>query len=865
MDSRIQANKPAFSPPETPQQGWMSKLMDMLRQLVGLKPAMPIEQLYIYDYKNGGHVATGLSQADFTLLSAASPAVAQDRDSEAVAQADKLLRAAGYDPSAKNAPAIGTRLAIAQLLAEGKVNLQWTDAYTKALNNKDQLGMEQLLKAIRPPEHVVPANEPDPVYGEELVFLTDLITTMAQHPQHMEHFDWSTSFGLRVAKDAFRNDGTLFEGALKEARDEMEANTHIPYLKTPHSNIVLKRINELLENTHGLQDKLMAIEAPKDQNGPMAKVIRETLGLAPGAFVTDGLARRAALSGLLSELRQDDHVGSCFATAPASMILEDHPTRFLEDFAHMCATNTLAIRSGTATRYIPVNARAPAPKSPEAAALVGPKRNRVLDAWQYTLASFSKATSNDRIRDEICSGVLGYGSSLGFSKMGTPSQRLFNTMTEILKNAGLSYTWEGAQASKTSLPIETALRAIYAQIEFLLHGQLYPEYNPTLKSPPKEGAAANADTQSTMGTYTLKRVSVDAPYGPQQQIETIEQLQDLLNETIDIAFEDPFLAALLPQEAIPALKAAFKEFIDSPNFAQDFATNIQEHTLTHYSVQEGKLTSGRGGNSEAVLESTLGLGANTLKTQARKFGAKDYHGQDWKDVKLTPAEAYGHGLSFIESIINGLKAEGVRNTDQSYVCSGFGHTFRLRPGLDADFWQAALDPEGLSTEEFVTEQVHKKIEAFNNKPIEEGDFENWAAHVLSALGLEGTQHDEALNTAIKAFKNMDSASRIPWKVYSLLGENLPEAQKNHPTRSGIMQSLFMQLLTPPKIVFADSNWKSSHGNTYYTLAYNPIIQQFEFWDAASNSEGQMSLVEDLGADWLHQEYTFYAPQELKGA
>lgn len=69
------------------------------------------------------------------------------------------------------------------------------------------------------------------------------------------------------------------------------------------------------------------------------RLIRASLGLPEGVALTDGDAKRAALSALLTYLRQN--VGSCFATAPAILVHEEHPLQFLRDLSDLLATGSL--------------------------------------------------------------------------------------------------------------------------------------------------------------------------------------------------------------------------------------------------------------------------------------------------------------------------------------------------------------------------------------------------------------------------------------------------------------------------------------------------------------------------------------------
>lgn len=68
-------------------------------------------------------------------------------------------------------------------------------------------------------------------------------------------------------------------------------------------------------------------------------IIRETLLLPEGTPLSDAHARQAALSALLTLLRQN--VGSCFATAPAILIQQELPLQFLADLEQLLGTGSL--------------------------------------------------------------------------------------------------------------------------------------------------------------------------------------------------------------------------------------------------------------------------------------------------------------------------------------------------------------------------------------------------------------------------------------------------------------------------------------------------------------------------------------------
>lgn len=100
----------------------------------------------------------------------------------------------------------------------------------------------------------------------------------------------------------------------------------------------LLKILQLFFSEQEYMKALRRIRRPDSHQGA-EQLIRETLFLSDVERVTDAHARRAALSALLTNLRQN--VGSCFATAPAIMIQQEQPLQFLADIGQLLGTGQL--------------------------------------------------------------------------------------------------------------------------------------------------------------------------------------------------------------------------------------------------------------------------------------------------------------------------------------------------------------------------------------------------------------------------------------------------------------------------------------------------------------------------------------------
>lgn len=96
-------------------------------------------------------------------------------------------------------------------------------------------------------------------------------------------------------------------------------------------------LNKLLNNKE-LRAALYRISKPHI-NPAADQIIRETLFLEDNHAITNVEARQAALSALLTFLRQS--VGSCFATAPAIIVHQEQPIQFLDDISELFSSGRL--------------------------------------------------------------------------------------------------------------------------------------------------------------------------------------------------------------------------------------------------------------------------------------------------------------------------------------------------------------------------------------------------------------------------------------------------------------------------------------------------------------------------------------------
>ena len=189
-------------------------------------------------------------------------------------------------------------------------------------------------------------------------------------------FARNTEQALMAAKRIVDAEGNLIleEGPLKglpfvrtddlaSIAEQLEASQDTSLPNSVHALEMLKR----LQTDKEAQAALKTVKAPPDPNDASKNytedqkqslraaqsLIRNTLGLADDAAITDAEAKRAAVAALLAQLRQVD-VGSCFATAQAVRVQRNKPEQFLADMAEMLSTGKLKreIESPPGTKVI---------------------------------------------------------------------------------------------------------------------------------------------------------------------------------------------------------------------------------------------------------------------------------------------------------------------------------------------------------------------------------------------------------------------------------------------------------------------------------------------------------------------------------
>lgn len=121
---------------------------------------------------------------------------------------------------------------------------------------------------------------------------------------------------------------------MKESLYFIGPDRHVDSCRQEHILFILEQLflNKSLVNT------LQSINRPTMHHFAESLII-DTLQLHKGVILTNAHARRAALSALFCYLRQA--LGSCFATAPAIVVHDEHPEHFLLDVKEILDTGQL--------------------------------------------------------------------------------------------------------------------------------------------------------------------------------------------------------------------------------------------------------------------------------------------------------------------------------------------------------------------------------------------------------------------------------------------------------------------------------------------------------------------------------------------
>lgn len=192
----------------------------------------------------------------------------------------------------------------------------------------------------------------------------------------------TNSFGERALQRA-RSLASLLvgsDGKLKQEKIELE-NTF--YLNGLSDALIIGREQKFLSrwvSDKSFFNSFKRFSFPLCHKGA-EKLVRASLELSSKESLTDAHVKKAVISACLMILRQT--VGSCFATAPAILIQEEHEDLFVQDLYDLLTQGRLRRVLGGMEYSVPLSLSWGLGDLSETHAL--------LKAWEFTLASLSEA------------------------------------------------------------------------------------------------------------------------------------------------------------------------------------------------------------------------------------------------------------------------------------------------------------------------------------------------------------------------------------------------------------------------------------------------------------------------------------------
>lgn len=159
----------------------------------------------------------------------------------------------------------------------------------------------------------------------------------------------------RLANLLITDQGELHKSFLPKVIQLLEENL---YSLGPERQYDAKRQEQILFVLRQLQENAELNRLLKKISRPIShkhaeQIIRDTLQLPHNQTVTDAHAKRAVLAAWMCTLRQS--VGSCFATAPAIIIHDEQPKRFLQDIDELLSTGRLKRTFGGVEYSVPLS------------------------------------------------------------------------------------------------------------------------------------------------------------------------------------------------------------------------------------------------------------------------------------------------------------------------------------------------------------------------------------------------------------------------------------------------------------------------------------------------------------------------------
>ncbi|GAB4272801.1 MAG: hypothetical protein Tsb0018_04820 [Opitutales bacterium] len=286
-----------------------------------------------------------------------------DNQIEAYKTAEAVIADATNHAQAFTAGEIKT---LANLLLQEIIDKTWVDNHATAID-AGALSHRDLANAVESAIDIhheniaetAKSSSKDKVSQEKSSILVDTAKQQAALQQlsglHNFSSSWHATVAKEVAKEVISPDGKVDIEKATLMRDELNSKAYRENApQSPHNKRMIQYLDALIQNENGLRDLLESISAPPNQSSKAADKIRATLELPPDTEVTASHARQAGLSALLSEIRQHDYVGSCFATSVAIKAHDGDPIRFLREIKELIQNDSLTVSNERANVEVPI-------------------------------------------------------------------------------------------------------------------------------------------------------------------------------------------------------------------------------------------------------------------------------------------------------------------------------------------------------------------------------------------------------------------------------------------------------------------------------------------------------------------------------
>jgi hypothetical protein len=546
------------------------------------------------------------------------------------------------------------------------------------------------------------------------------------------------------------------------------------------------------------------------------KLIRETVGIPDKTPLTDTHIRRAVISACLTPLRQS--VGSCFATAPAILVHAEHIHVFITDLQDLLATGKLRRIVRGVEHTVPLSPSTGKGLEREAVS------NRLLKAWEFTIASFAD------VKMEFSKWNLYASLGLHHSDPGGIGEVIYKSLEKRLEKSNADVEHHQAELEVAASQVRTTENLLKQSSSEAEIRRLQAEYQMRLNrffvcQELRDKAAQAAHRYASFYSVFIEHLDIKFPEYFQEIYDA--EMQDLhVGECDDTPAgfrlvykhgrSDASVWSMIytAQEWIEALASFFQMIEPSLQAAADDAiekeiaemvTAVITHVRSRRFLETALERMARrhnlyeAGEKKPWAYTSGGTMPTLLKTYFRREGEISEEKQ-WVE---SPTDL----LIFILDTLKNLPASEtdpfLRNRRKGMLMYSPTHAFILHPGWP--FFMEGWQDSGF-TYTWVRDQVIVPSQEHNAKvrisPEEQEAMAEQFVHQLHAPFFPFQE-----GASLKAFR-------------SRMAECI-----NHPSALDRLDSLLYSRFSRRALPFADTNWV----NTVFSFVVGPGTDQLELW------------------------------------